>query len=300
MELISMASISQKEINYLRNNTNTGIEFEYALFYLLNESNARSIFKGEVVAFHPFKERIDSIVSSANIDNLKKFLNDTSWDNFEVYLATQVDDIGPADIVLKNKTGQQLGLSIKYQNNCTLNVSSKYFISEQSTKELKNQLEISCQNYILEMNSKFGRSIEWFRKRKKSVENEMFIDKVRDKVINDWTKKTNNEKKNLLEKLVHADSPINFWVIKFSDKKEGFNLGVNQSPIKKFIPEDVTLTKEATSFIGFRTNGILFAKMQVKFNNGILEKAKGNSFDFLNDGIRMKKGDPFGSWNFNI
>jgi hypothetical protein len=74
----------------------------------------------------------------------------------------------------------------------------------------------------------------------------------------------------------------------------------NQSPIKKFIPEDVTLTKEATSFIGFRTNGILFAKMQVKFNNGILEKAKGNSFDFLNDGIRMKKGDPFGSWNFNI
>ena len=40
--------------------------------------------------------------------------------------------------------------------------------------------------------------------------------------------------------------------------------------------------------------------MQVKFNNGILEKTKGKRSDFILDGISMKIGDPFGSWNFSI
>ena len=39
-----MDSISQKEIEYLRKNKNTGIEFEYALFYLLNSDKGKSIF----------------------------------------------------------------------------------------------------------------------------------------------------------------------------------------------------------------------------------------------------------------
>jgi hypothetical protein len=54
MELISMDSISQKEIEYLKNNNNTGIEFEYALFYLLIPENQQKFFISEVVYYHQF------------------------------------------------------------------------------------------------------------------------------------------------------------------------------------------------------------------------------------------------------
>lgn len=300
MELISMDSISQKEIEYLRNNNNTGIEFEYALFYLLIPENQQKFFISEVVYYHQFKERILEIISSTDLKNLIFILQSQSWSKFNVKLATQVDDIGPADIILQNTNVQNLGLSVKYQNNCTLNVSSKYFLNEESLIELKNELHNSCKRYISEMISNYGKADNWFRQRKTSEETDIYIDKIRDCVITDWNKKTVSNKKDLLSKLVHADSPISFWVVKFVNTKEGFKLDINTNPIKYLDPNSVELTKEATSFIGFKSNNVLFAKMQVKFNNGILEKSKGKKCDFSLDGFSMKIGDPFGSWNFSI
>lgn len=300
MELISMDSISQKEIEYLRNNNNTGIEFEYALFYLLIPENEQKFFISEVVCYHQCKERILEIISSTDVKNLIFILQSQSWSKFNVNLATQVDDIGPADIILQNTSVQNLGLSVKYQNNCTLNVSSKYFLNEESLIELKNELHNSCKRYISEMISNYGKTDNWFRKRKTSEETNIYIDKIRDCVITDWNKKTASNKKDLLSKLVHADSPISFWVVKFVNTKEGFKLEINTNPIKYLDPNSVELTKEATSLIGFKSNNVIFAKMQVKFNNGILEKSKGKKCDFSLDGFSMKIGDPFGSWNFSI
>jgi len=295
-----MDSISQTEIQYLKNNNNTGIEFEYALFYLLNSEKKRNAFMNDIIIYHEFRDRILKIISETDISLLNQSLNFHSWLNFDPLLATQVDNIGPADIVLRKENSQDLGLSIKYQNNCTLNVSSKYFLSIDSVIKLKNELHSACENYINEMNSTFGSVNNWFRQRKNSIETEKYIDRIRDFVINDWNNKTTKEKKELLSKLVHADSPINFWVVKFVNTKNGFNLEIKTNPVKTILPESVTLTKEATSFIGFKSNNIMFAKMQVKFNNGIIEKQKGNKYDFVNEGIGMKKGDPFGSWNFSI
>ncbi len=295
-----MDSISQREIQYLKNNNNTGIEFEYALFYLLSSEKKRNAFMNDIIIYHEFKDRILKIISDTDISLLNTSLNIHSWSNFDPLLATQVDDIGPADIVLRKENSQDLGLSIKYQNNCTLNVSSKYFLSINSVIKLKNELHSACENYINEMNSTFGSVNNWFRQRKNSIETEKYIDKIRDFVINDWNNKTTKEKKELLSKLVHADSPINFWVVKFVNTKNGFNLEIKTNPIKTILPESVTLTKEVTSYIGFKSNNIMFAKMQVKFNNGIIEKQKGNNYDFVNEGVGMKKGDPFGSWNFSI
>lgn len=300
MELISMGSISQKEIEYLRNNNNTGIEFEYALFYLLMPENEQRFFISEIINYHQFKDRILSIISCTDIKTLIFSLQSHSWSKFNVKIGTQVDDIGPADIILQGANVQNLGLSVKYQNNCTLNVSSKYFLSEESLIELKNELYYSCKRYITEMIEKYGKADNWFRKRKTSGETDLYIDKIRDCVIADWNKKTVSNKKVLLSKLVHADSPISFWVVKFLNTKEGFKLDVNTRPIKYLDPNFVELTKEATSFIGFKSNNILFAKMQVKFNNGILEKSKGKKCDFTLDGFSIKIGDPFGSWNFSM
>ncbi len=300
MKLISIDLISLAEIKYLRENINTGIEFEYALFYLLNDNRSKKIFFEEVINHHPYCDRIKKIIESTSINVLQHQLESNSYENYEVFLATQLDDIGPADIVLKCNEEINLGLSVKFQNNCSINISSRYFISEETILLLHNQLQTSANKYIQEMKSKFNSVHSWFRKRKKSNETDLFIDYLRDIVIDEWSKKSICDKKVLLDKLIHATSPIPFWILKFKNYKKGYTIEINQQPIKLIEPTSVLLTKEAKSNIGFRVNGILLAKMQVKFNNGILEKADGKSYDFIEDSIKMKIGDPFGSWNFSV
>jgi len=300
MEIISMDSVSQDEISYLRNNNNTGIEFEYALFYLLISENDQRFFMTKVINYHRSKDRIFAIIRNTNIKELIVKLQSKWSSKFNVKLATQDDSIGPADIILQDFKLQELGLSVKYQNNCTLNVSSKYFLNQESLIELKNELYNSCERYISEMILNYGSVDNWFRQRKTSQETDGYIDRIRDTVIADWNKKTVSDRENLLLKLVHADSPINFWVIKFVKSKEVFKLDINTSPIKNINPNFVKLSKQAKSLIVFKFKNEIFAKMQVKFNNGILEKSKGKKSDFTKDGFSMKIGDPFGSWNFSI
>ena len=301
MELLSMERISPEGIKYLRNNINPGIEFEYALFYLLLNERHKSQFSREIIHFHPFKERILLIINSLDNENLIKCLKTYGYTECQIFIATQVDGVGPADVLLKNHTSELLGLSVKYQNNCTFNISGKNFLSKETIKLLKDKLSESCKKYIDEMVSNYGATENWFRKRRTSDETDRFIDTIRDKVIEDWNNKSCIEKKTLLERLIHADSPINYWVVKFILSRKKFRLEVNTEPIRISDPENVTLTKEATSLVGFKCDEKLFAKMQVKFNNGILEKDKNNKYDYqLEENINIKYGDPFGSWNFSI
>ena len=300
MELIEMDSITQKQIVYLRNNNNVGIEFEYALFYLLNTEVNRSKFLKEVIHYHQDRERILSIIAATkNLNDLIAKLKTLSWIPFKAMLATQVDAVGPADIVLQNPSNHLLGLSVKYQNDCTLNLSSKYFLKPESVLQLKKELRAASERFIVEMNAKYGAAANWFRQRKNSRETDRYIDKIRDQVIANWKEKSVADKKELLSKLVHADSPIPFWVIKYSKSKQALVLKININPITQLDPNTIELSKIATSSIGFKTEKVLLGKLQVKFNNGFLEREKGNSFDFYQEGIKMKIGDPFGSWNFS-
>lgn len=300
MELIEMDSITQQQIVYLRNNNNVGIEFEFALFYLLNAEANRTKFLEEVIHYHQDRARILSIIDATkNLNDLIAKLKTLSWIPFKALLATQVDAIGPADIVLQNPANHLLGLSVKYQNDCSLNLSSKYFLKPESVLQLKKELYSASQRFIAEMNAKYGAAANWFRQRKNSQETDRYIDKIRDQVIADWKEKSVADKKELLSKLVHADSPIPFWVIKFSKSKQALVLKINVNPISQLDPNTIELSKIATSSIGFKAEQVLLGKLQVKFNNGFLEREKGNSFDYSQEGIKMKIGDPFGSWNFS-
>ena len=40
--------------------------------------------------------------------------------------------------------------------------------------------------------------------------------------------------------------------------------------------------------------------MQVKFNNGFVEKCKKQTPDFICEGVEMAYGQPFSSWNFSV
>lgn len=286
--------------NDLINNSNTGIEYELALFNKLQIEPVKTQFWDQVITKHKNFKAIQKISSKLFISSLEKRISEAGYKNYEIRIATQDDSVGPADLVVIEKGMPPLGLSVKYQNNCSINISSRYFLSENSIKELKKRLSLTCKEYIDEMNSSYGVIKNWFRRRKHSNATDNYNDQIRDFVMSDWTEKSNIEKKYILDKFFHVDSPINFWIVKVLKNKSALILDINSNPIKSFNPEKVILTKESTALIGFNYEGRIFGKMQVKFNNGILEKAKGKTYDTEYQGVKIKFGDPFGSWNFYI
>ena len=176
MKLISIDSITtSKEVaENLINNNNTGVEFEYALFYLLSTDSNRSIFLKNIIYRHKLKDKIINIFNNSKFEKLKTTLADSSWEKFNVFLATQCDEIGPADVVLKNSNNDCLGLSVKNQNNCSLNITGRSFLTNSSLNLLEKELTAACSNYIAEMRNKYVTVDKWFRKRKTSKETDFF------------------------------------------------------------------------------------------------------------------------------
>ena len=302
MKLISIDSITtSKEVaENLINNNNTGVEFEYALFYLLSTDSNRSIFLKNIIYRHKLKDKIIHIFNNSKFEKLKTTLADSSWAKFNVFLATQCDEIGPADVVLKNSNNDCLGLSVKNQNNCSLNITGRSFLTNSSLNLLEKELTAACSNYIAEMRNKYVTVDKWFKTRKRSKETDFFIDKIRDCVISDWNKKNVIEKTTIVDKFTHANSPINYWIVKYLKPKNNiYGMEINKNPIKQNLsPQHITLTKKMTSYIIFNYQGVQFAQMQVKFNNGILDNPTQNGgHDFLIEDKIIKKGDPFSSWN---
>lgn len=297
MNLISMEKISQEEIEYLRTNNNTGIEYEYAVFVHLIEERKAELFIKTIVEYHNKKEKIISTIDNINISSLTSELNINNFNCKEVFIATQVDEVGPSDLLLKCDRDNILGLSIKYGNNCAFNVTSKEFLTKESIDYLKTELDYTCKNYVHEMREKYGEVSHWFRTRKRSEESDRFIDKARDLVIYDWKNKSNIEKKILLEKLTHSNSPIKFWIVNI---KKNLQIEIVKVPFKVIEVDHIKIEKYQSSFLEFKINNKPFARMQVKFNNGILERNNNNYIIIDDIELKAKPGDPFGSWNFSL
>lgn len=60
--------LTSKDITSLRNNINTGIEYEYALFYCLLTEDDKSVFQKEILNYHPHNVEIKQIIANTNID----------------------------------------------------------------------------------------------------------------------------------------------------------------------------------------------------------------------------------------
>jgi hypothetical protein len=119
-------------------------------------------------------------------------------------------------------------------------------------------------------------------------------------VLEDWSKKSFDEKDYIINKLFHIDSPTPYWTLTIRNKVDFFSLDLEKKPMSKLNAEHVVLRKHSTSLIEFHINGLPIGKMQVKFNNGFLEKAKGRFADITIDDISVKIGSPLSSWNFNL
>lgn len=300
--------LGSNTLNEIRTNVNTGVEYEIALFYkLLPSDDERRQVLESIQARHD-AATVLSIYNRTDISGILSELRKRRLSLYDVSFETQNDEVGPSDVVMYVMDGDgarsQIGLSIKYANTCTLNVSGKYFITQQQIRELQQSLETYTRKYIEEMTNTYGKVQNWFRQRKPSVTTDQYIDLIRDAVISNW--KNVEDKARLFDYLFHADSPIEYWVYEY---KPNGRHKINRDPMKlghKDVP-NIEIRKYQTSYVAFYLNGERIAHMQVKFNNGFLESvydSKGNrkiaNSDFTYEDKEMVYGKPFRSWNFSI
>lgn len=288
-------------LSEVSNNINTGVEYEIALFYKLlkNQPNEQTQVMNAINRRYDVA-KVKSIIAETDTSSIERALSSAGFVLVDASFETQNDEVGPADIVMHvtNRSGQKkkIGLSVKYANTCTLNVTGRNFITDAQIAQLRGQLPRYTDMYIREMTNAYGNVNNWFRKRKPSNTTDQYIDLIRDAVIANWRNVRN--KTTLLSALFHSDSPIEFWVVTYGNY--GYTLKTKPQTIDMSRANDVTVGKYQTSYVAFYLDGIMVGHMQVKFNNGFVEKCKKRNPDVVCQGVEMAYGQPFSSWNFSV
>jgi hypothetical protein len=297
--LKSIHELTNQELDSIIQNVNTGIEFELAVYYHLSSVNEKEKINIKIISRHPLRDKINDVIANLDSYNLKKDMSMVNEPEFS-YLTTQDDSVGPSDVVIK-VNNELIGLSIKYSNNCNLNISGSHFLSEESISDIQHSYDFYGKNYISEMIKLYGPAENWFRQRKSSEVVNEIIDLIRDKVIYDWSFYLTDEgKMKIINLAFHSQSPIKFYIARIDKIRGVYKCSLDKNPVKQVLISEVKLKKYQTSYIAFSYRDEVFALMQIKFNNGILEKPKGNVFNYEVDGIKMKFGSPLTSWNFNL
>lgn len=288
-------------LNEITSNINTGVEYEIALFYkLLENKPAEQKQVMSAIQSRYDAAKVKSIITYTDTNIILSSLNKRGLEYVDAAFETQNDEVGPADIVLITKDNsskqEKIGLSVKYANTCTLNVTGRNFITDSQISELRAKLPNYTQDYINEMTATYGDVSKWFRMRKPSRVTDAYIDLIRDAVISNW--KNVHNKTSLLSALFHSDSPIEFWVVTYTNT--GYTLKTKPQTIDMRRAGDVTVGKYQTSYVAFYLDGVMVGHMQVKFNNGFVEKCKKINPDVVCQGVKMAYGQPFSSWNFSV
>jgi hypothetical protein len=286
-------------IQEIKHNINTGIEYEIALFYKLLATDEQGVVL-DAINSRSDKEKVMAIIEQTDIQPILNALSERGVSLLDVSFETQNDEVGPADIVMhvesSDKQQQTIGISVKYANSCSLNVTGRRFITDNQIAQLKEELPRYTNMYIKDMEEKYGEINNWFRTRKTSTVTDSYIDLIRDAVIATWPNVEN--KTSLLSALFHSDSPIEFWVVTFN--KKGYSLKTKPTTVEASRAEDIAVRKHPTSYVGFYLDDTMIGCMQIKFNNGFIEKCKKRVADVEHQGVKMSYGQPFSSWNFSI
>jgi hypothetical protein len=290
------SSPNPKTIQSILNNVNTGFEYELAVFYHFLNPLQKTFFSENVLSQHQLGHRVGNIIN--NLDSTS--LRDLQVGLTDVLLTTQDDTYKPSDIVLIYPN-RRAGLSVKYNNSCNVNISGGYFLPPSIRMELSNLQRSLAKDYIDEMTSNYGQLENWFRKRKRSEVVNYFIDTLRDSVINHWSILTPQEQREVIQMLFQLNSVIPYGIMKIGSPKKGqYPIDIQWNTPTEPSLIDIRLEKYETSYIKFTLKGEQLGLLQVKFNNGFFEKAKGQTYDYLFNTTRIKIGSPFSSWNFTI
>ena len=212
--------IDEKVLGEIRSNSNTGVEYEIALFRCLLPDISQVNKVDLAIADRWDSQTVRSIIRSTSTSDITRELNRRSLSLCDVSFETQNDDVGPSDIVIyvKDTSGipQKIGISVKYSNTCTLNATGRKFLTERQISHLKNLLGTYTDEYISEMSRTYGSVNNWFRLRKPSVTTDRYIDLIRDEVISNWSVKSDADKILVLSEAYQETSPIPYWVFTYT------------------------------------------------------------------------------------
>jgi hypothetical protein len=286
--------------NDLIKNVNTGVEYEYGVACALMSQEQYRSFQEEVLRHHPLEQKIKQVYKLV----LPHFSDMRGTNRYISLAGTQDDSLGPSDVLICQDGQIVCGFSIKFNNRNNWNPSARNFIAETTINRLKElYVDKYLPSFIQDMSTRFGRCEQmqgtkntWSRKR--SSVTDAFIDLIRDEVIHAWSEKTTADKQRIIGSGFQIYSPIKYYVLNFKNIGE-FDL----SPPKPAIPsvEDIAVGKIKSSYVSFGVNGKPLVKLQVKFNNGFLEKSPDRSHATMQVGdCFFRHGDPFNSWNFNL
>lgn len=295
-------------LNEISTNINYGVEYEIAMFYAL--LSGRTDEQSQVMSSIKRRTDSDKVLEIIRTTDTKIVLNEIRSRGLsfvDVSFETQNDEVGPADLALHLKSNDgkpiQIGLSVKYKNANFHNPTGRRFLTESQISRLRELYNnVYLPKYCEYMAKEYGHASNWHRKR--SPVTDEFVDKMRDEVISNWPNVA--DKHSMLEQLLHADSPIPFWVIDYNAR--GYSLETTPPTIDESRANEVKVIKHCTSYVAFVIDGRILAKVQVKFNNGFIESLynhKGlpkrkSGADFVVDGLEFLKGEPFGSWDFTL
>lgn len=286
-------------------NLNTGIEYEIAVAYLLMTSNQQCMFLNEVINHHPKTMKILDVIEVIDEKILTVAKQWKKIHGYYVSLITTQDDTlgGPSDILLCSNEGIHHGISIKYNNGNTWSPSGRHFLDEVTISDLMYEYRTKyIQMYIQQMECTHGKCVyltnshrtSWNRKRCKVTD--LFIDKIRDKVIDAWSYKNLDERLCILKSGYHEDVDIDCSILTLNKN------GTYKIEEMQMIPKNISsieLVKSCTSQLEFVVNGVVMGKMQVKPNGGFIQR-DGKRNPFVVGDCNYGEGDLFGSWNFEV
>lgn len=295
-----------KHNNYdLSQNMNTGIEYEFAVAYLVMKPNQQTEFLNEVINIHPktgkildIIELIDNEISS--IGNQWKELPD-----YYVSLETTQNDAlgGPSDILLCSGDKIHQGISIKFNNKGTWSPSGRHFLCKDVISTLVAEYRTTyIPMHLQHMKEEYGDCVYLENNhrttydRKRSKVTDLFIDKIRDEILISWSNKSLEDRLEILKLGYHADIDIDCSILTLMKN------GTYKMEEMQMIPKNINsieLVKKNTSQLEFVVNGIVMGKMQVKSNGGFIKRG-GKTNPFVVGECAYGEGDLFGSWNFEV
>ena len=313
---------SSQDYTGLAQNNNPGVEFEYAIAYRLMTGEQRSEFRGIVIAEHAKKNQILSIIDvlardAAHVEcdsvaALERFVKIPA-SNRLVSCPTQEDGIGPSDVVVFDQSGivgkyEKVGFSIKKMNSNIKNPGPKHFLSRSTLCSYKDRLRTEVvESHVAEATSRYGPLelmpdgyYSWhrrggdFRRMKhgdaaaglvKTSAMMDFIRDLRDEVIRSWEGKSGEDKRTIFEQLFSLQSPIlcTFEVMTYDD---GSIAEISRKRFSERLCGDSITASAHGDYVVFECHGAVL-QLQVKFNNGILERCKNGGRSIEINGIPM-------------
>ena len=264
------------DFDTLKLNRNTGIEYEFGVGMALMIKSQYDDFLKYIVQDHPKKNKVIEVynITKNILSKELKYLGEKN-NRYISFAPTQNDSLGPSDILVCNNKEILFGISIKFANSNNWNPSAKNFLDNSIIKKLKLiYVKDYLPKYKHDMRSRFGECKlikgsrnTWSRKRSSVTDD--FIDLIRDEFITSWENKDLSERKLILNKGFHVNSPLKYYVIEIGRKDYRLS---DPKPISEI--QDIYLEKYETSYVAFKVDDKILVKLQIKFNNVFIEKTE--------------------------